>query len=762
MKFNLKETLIKYNLLREGWMEDLQAEYDEDILIFVGRILQKVYGNENIENHKLAKWIAETTKQMGKPPYDVNDSKMSSVVHAIKTILEYVKSENDSDESIENIKSKKPKEAYAFAKEELEKTKIEYPESLQNMIDNNVIKIFKELSDGRIWVEVLDKSFFDTKSESRADYGIACQTNNGPGAKFVGGSYKTYTLLAKLKTYTDENVYNKLVSIALDSESKAFKEIKDAGNVPPGKSSISGWNDLAEVTSDFLLQELGDIDKFYAWNSNQVPTTCSGSYGASSTFCYWLDKRVDIIDKLLSRNPSILDSMEPLIRSAKPDFLELLEIDYEKLIEEDPNRFFNKLNVFLTRMPEGLESLLKNFDFQSYVGSSSGKEAIFKNLLILIENLSFKFFLEKIYPYIDFSEFLSKKDKNGIENILRSIRNKYNKNTSLFLSDFEKVFKDFVNGLGGGLKGFGLLAKILNIPRLDKHQNFRIVDGEIIASVESEVDGNSQLVDVKIPEDDKVLDAKNIRNFYKKNEEWIKSNISGTDEDKEIQFLRYILMNSSEQARESSLKKEKENFIDYYNKKYKDKKSNLPGVLVYNAMINPKIFQLTRSKNFVDETSIYGFNKKDLKTDNYNYLIQLLKFYVSKSKRKDLGLKLVDATSAIIDTLIHSSFSKEEINEIIFNTFAIDKIDKNISGSTIAAYASMLVDFIDFGIINPNLAIDFLESEKFKKIIEKDSKNSPTLSQVYKDVLNKIKNITLNESKVRKYIFNLLNENFKK
>ena len=454
--------------------------------------------------------------------------------------------------------------------------------------------------------------------------------------------------------------------------------------------------------------------------------------------------------------------MEPLIRSAKPDFLELLEIDYKKLIEEDPNRFFNRLNVFLTRMPEGLESLLKNFDFQSYVGSSSGKEAIFKNLLILIENLSFKFFLEKIYPYIDFSEFLSKKDKNGIENILRSIRNKYNKNTSLFLSDFEKVFKDFVNGLGGGLKGFGLLAKILNIPRLDKHQNFRIVDGEIIASVESEVNGNSQLVDVKIPEDDKVLDSKNIRNFYKKNEEWIKSNMSGTDEDKEIQFLRYILMNSSEQARESSLKKEKENFIDYYNKKYKDKKSNLPGVLVYNAMINPKIFQLTRSKNFVDETSIYGFNKKDLKTDNYNYLIQLLKFYVSKSKRKDLGLKLVDATSAIIDTLIHSSFSKEEINEIIFNTFAIDKINKNISGSIIAVYASMLVDFIDFGIINPNLAIDFLESEKFKKIIEKDSKNSPTLSQVYKDVLNKIKNITLNESKVRKYIFNLLNENFKK
>ena len=497
MKFNLKETLIKYNLLREGWMEELQTEYDEDILIFVGRMLQKVYGNESVENHKLAKWMAEITKQMGKSPYDINDSKMNSVVHAFEIILDYIKLEGNSGESIENIKSKDPRAAYAFAKENLEKDKAEYPESLQNMIDNNVIKIVKELSDGRIWIEVLDKSFFDTNSESRDKYGIACQNDNGPGAKFVGGNYKTYTLLSKHKLYPDENIYNKLVSVAIDLELKAFKEIKTAGNVPPGKGSSSGWSDLAEVTSDFLLQELGDIYKFYAWNSNKVPTSCSGSYGASSTFCYWLDKRVDIIEKLLSRNPSILDSMEPLIRNDKPDFLELLEIDYEKLIKESPDRFFDRLNVFITRMPEGLEKLLKDFDFQSYVGSNSGKEMIFKSLLILIENLSFKFFLEKIYPYIDFSDFLSKKNKDDIESILRSIRNKYNKNTSLFLEDFEKVFKDFVNGLGGGLKGFGLLSKMLNIPRLDKHQNFRIVKGETIASVETGA-GDKPVEDVVI------------------------------------------------------------------------------------------------------------------------------------------------------------------------------------------------------------------------------------------------------------------------
>ena len=41
-------------------------------------------------------------------------------------------------------------------------------------------------------------------------------------------------------------------------------------------------------------------------------------------------------------------------------------------------------------------------------------------------------------------------NKSEIEGILRSIRNKFDKNTKLFLSNFEKMFKDFVEGFGGG------------------------------------------------------------------------------------------------------------------------------------------------------------------------------------------------------------------------------------------------------------------------------------------------------------------------
>ena len=163
------------------------------------------------------------------------------------------------------------------------------------MLDDNNIKIVKKLSDGRIWVEVLDKSFFDEylsrENRSLGKYGIACQTDRGPGAKFVGGSFQTFTLLGKI----EDGFYSKLVSIALDNDSKSFREIKDAGNIPPGRNAVKGWNDLAEVSSDYIVQNFSDINKYYEWNGNRIPEQCGSAYGASSTFCFWLDKKPNII-----------------------------------------------------------------------------------------------------------------------------------------------------------------------------------------------------------------------------------------------------------------------------------------------------------------------------------------------------------------------------------------------------------------------------------------------------------------------------------
>lgn len=769
MKFNLKESLIKYNLLKEGWMQDLEGQYDEDLLIFVGRMLQKIYGSENIENHKLAPWIAEVTKTLGKAPYDIDAENMNSAVHAFEMILNYIKSENDSEEAISNITSKDPRSAYAHAKEELEKEdRPKYSEVLDKMIDDGTIRVVKEISGNRIWVEVLNKSFF--LSSDGGPLGISCQKGNG-GDKYVGGTYKTYTLLSK-----GDNGYETLASIAIDTSNSSFKEIKDAGNVPPGKTSVKGFKDLAEVTLDFILQDLSDIYEYHSWGSNSIPTRCSeyGLYGGAGTFCWWLKNKPSIIEKLL-RNSKALDAMEPLIRNAQPDFLDALTLDYDELLQNNPDQFFNRLNVYLANVKDDLVDLLSDFNFQDYVKSSSGREALLNALPILIENLSFDFFQDKIYPHINFGAFLSKMGKSEIEGTLRSIRNKFGKNTKSFISTFEKMFEDFVEGFGGGLKGFGALSTLLNIPRLDKHQNYRKVDGEIVASTERPVvdangnmvrnaDGEREvsLVDVKIPEDDKVLGAKNIRDFYKKNENWIKSQMAGTDEEKDIKFLRYMLSASSQQAKQSSLKKEKDKFIEYYNQKYKEGKEKLPGIIVYNVLTNTQVSELTNKNKFSEGVNSYKFDKKELKADNFKYLVELLRYYISKSNSKTLGRKIGDAISAIVDTLKNSSFSKEEINEILLNKFLISKIDKSLNYGSIANWATQLLPFIKDGTIDGKNVANFLESSDVKSIIAKESKSSPTIEYAFKDLLSALKNNSLNEDEIRKYISNLLASNFKK
>ena len=270
------------------------------------------------------------------------------------------------------------------------------------------------------------------------------------------------------------------------------------------------------------------------------------------------------------------------------------------------------------------------------------------------------------------------------------------------------------------------------------------------------------LVDIKVPEDEKVLGAKNIRDFYKKNQEWIKSQMSGTDEEKKIKYLRYILSNSSAQAKEGSLKKEKDDFIAHYDSEYKKGKTKLPGIFSYNVLINPKVEELTNKSKFKDGTNSYIFDKKEIKSDGFKNLVQILKYYISKSNSKDLGRKIGDAISAMVDTLKSSSVSKEEIKEIIFDKFLISKIDKSLNYFSIANWANNLNVFVNDGIIDSDDILKFLESDKVKEIVEKESKSSPVKEAAFKDLIKKMKANSLNEGSVRKYITELLASKYNK
>jgi hypothetical protein len=69
MKLNIKDNLKKFYLISEGWADELERNYSEDILIFVGRMLQMAHPNEDVSNNPLADWIASSSKALGELPW---------------------------------------------------------------------------------------------------------------------------------------------------------------------------------------------------------------------------------------------------------------------------------------------------------------------------------------------------------------------------------------------------------------------------------------------------------------------------------------------------------------------------------------------------------------------------------------------------------------------------------------------------------------------------------------------------------------------
>jgi hypothetical protein len=877
MKLSIKENLSKFHLINEGWMEDLFDNYDEDILYFTGTMLQQAFPDEDISNHPMAEWIANSTKGFLRgESMPLKEPHKTKIINAFQEILKFIKESENPDEDIRKIKSKKPLDALKYVQKDSEELGAKYPESIQRMLDSGEMRIEKDLGDGRLWVEVLKKSFFTNQNEAQGLYGIACQHQGSrPGAKFVGDPYTTFTLLGKDRS---GNFYNTLVSIAVNKSDNAFEEIKDSGNKPPGNSNIKGWSDLDSVTVDFILNNLSYANKYYDWSTASIPNQCGGEYGASGTFCWWLDRDSSIIERLIS-NPKTLTSMTPLIRSSKPEFLEDINVDFEELLREEPDTFFNRLNIYLYKLKgdDKLQNLLENFNFKDYTKSQSALEALFEALPILIENLPFEFFENKIYPHINFGEFLSKMNKSDIKNTLRFIRNKFNKNTNSFLSSFENMFKDFVKGFGGGLKGFGILSTLLNIPRLDMHQNYRKIDGEIIASTEVPVfdeSGNREMTlkDVKVPEPDKMLGAKNVLKFFRNNKEWIMSQMSGVDDEKHIQYLKYMLLNLPDEKtrslhlndKSSKAESDKDKIISYYDEQRKEGNTDQPGIIEYSKILYPKT-EAGVAFGLKDGVKVY---KLDIDEKNINKYWQDLFSYYYKSSTGSSYVKFSNALNAMLKTLKISKktydvtaknkngnlidsegrvirairrdennnkisevfdengnvlnfnnnnemikyinsrthtvkkvhFSKDEIKkyiddflDVIEKKFGIEGLiyfvenvlyeheyggyskkeiidilkDKDAINKLMATYQSLLdydsisnltkklIPLIEKGFIDGKRIINFLESEKVKNIIDKESRKSITKEFMFKDLLKKLKNSSINEERIRKYIQNL-------
>jgi hypothetical protein len=774
MKLSLKDNLKKFNLITEGWAEDISDKYSEDILIFVGRMLQMAYPNEDISSHPLAEWIAKTSKALGEMPW--SEPKKSNLEKDYQVIINFVKNNDDRIEIINNIKNKNLEDALKYVEEESD----DAIKQIEKFELEGLIKIV-EKTQNKIWVEVLNSDFFKKVCENNSNFGIACQITS-ESTKFVGGDRRTYTLLGK-ENKGDKSYFITLSSISLIGKDRFF-EIKQPGNAFPGQQNVGSYSGqkIAEETVNFIINSpfLEDYNVYVDFfNPNNVPIK-ETKYGGASTFAWWLKNKPELITRIIQNNEKVLDAMEPLIRVIKPDFLELINIDLLDISKNKPDAFFNKLKIYLGVDRNLVIDILNNFNYKEYIDNfTEGKENIEKNLMTIMDVISYDIFNNNIKKYIDFKGFISKLNDDEIKEFIRKVRNKFDKNIKYFMQEFNKLFPFFIEGFGGDSSAFAKVFNVLNVPRLDKHQNYTInSSGEIIALVEEPViiDGSvqrdsggrriTQIKSKEIKDDDLILGKKLTKTFLKNHKDSIIDLLPGNDiSERELNYNRMLFKNMSLQEKESLLKEKKDEMILQFDEKYKSGKSNYPGFIAFNLLKEPKVYVIN-SNSFNEGVKSYKFNKKDFKENIPN----LLKYYFSKSNSSSKKYKVIDSIVALVDNAINSNISNEDINQYIFQKFnpINSKIlggKENLNYDDISYFVNSItnIDGVNNFKLNINELINLIESEEVENIVKKDSsKFQSTTSVRYEDLKNKLKKIqNLNENKIRRYIQNLLNSNFR-
>jgi hypothetical protein len=464
----------------------------------------------------------------------------------------------------------------------------------------------------------------------------------------------------------------------------------------------------------------------------------------------------------------------------KDNILEELDVDLEQLYLENPRKFISRIGIYLGNSPDVVLEILKNkFNFEQFI-STYGESAIFAVLNDIIKAIDFEQFIENIYPYINFDSFIRNSSEEKIRNTIRELRNKENapkKGFKIIEYLFDKHHDTLLEKFGGGARGLAKIINMFNTPRLEKHQNYEKKPGtkDIYSTVlEPQRDsegrvmedparpGQPLLVPVNklVQPENLILDPANIRKFLNINKEFIMSLFNGTEEEKNIMFSKYIMANSSEQDRAKLLIDLRDEYIRYYDEKYQKKENLLPGILQYTRD-KEQFYTLEESalkNNFDSDEKIYKFDKNDLK--NSRYLSDLLKYYIQKSNANGMT-KVADAIAIILEQTKNAGFSKEEIEQMAFSSMTPDKVlKKDIIPYEI--YVKYINDLLEIS-QHVGLSIEKLKeyaNSQYVLMSLKDSKRA-TSEAIHKELLNKIQNSQMNESKIRKYISNLIESKYK-
>ncbi len=604
---------ISFNLLEmKDWKTHFtngtkgMSKTDPRILNYVENILKKSFDtDEKVNNNPIAPWIVKVVVEIG--PENINTEKLNR----IKSVVEYVKKTGN----VANIPKMDLNQGSDFAKEKLdkmaekEKHKVEQPKEnpeggeddeeqkkeltplqkaiyfqrkgkkiapeIPDELNGNVERVWTSTDgSGRFWVKVLNDKWMAKACHAGRSWGIQCQSTT-----FANGNYINYQLLGPPKGQLSP--ITTLIGMGILKTKMSIGEVKQVGNVQPGSQEFVGYRDLDVQLIEFLsfAPEAKNIKYFGDYYGKITLDPYDSLHGGGIGFLYHLSQeKPDLFKKLAQHRPDLIEANLEIIESIFPNMEDIMNFNIQEFAQKDPEGFLMNLSRYIERYGQEAKDILNKIDLDSYVKKNPNLvEIILPDLTGVITTEK----LNSIVNKLDLSNYIYN-NKNGFFEWFKKVS--ITNNRELIKNIITKYSNVILSANLGGAKGAIDFLREMEKPKLPQHARAQkdLETGKYFSEREVNLkDGNGndirdengqikkKIDRFEIPDNLLIMTQKERRDFINQNKEAIKNSIKSDEKGKEITFLRLLFSQSNSQELEKTMKSEKDEFVKYYNDKFR-------------------------------------------------------------------------------------------------------------------------------------------------------------------------------------------------
>lgn len=510
-------------------------------------------------------------------------------------------------------------------------------ENDENSIPENS-QLFYKVNDNLFWVRVLNGSFFDNRDCDGQSFGIGCQMSTAKDLCGGKSGVETYQLIKKF-TKDETTCFKILGAVTLNVPGKFFIEFRQRGNQPPGSNSIDEFSkeQMVDLFLDLFVNKLSDFDKFSDSTSLHIPNGDNlGSNGAPTSGHGWSAKSLWYIMKnfpgkfsqYMNRVPGVFVNHIAMVeKTLGKDFL-LMDKDVKDIFEENKHNFFNIVTTLIKIKKEETIDFLKTLNYSELLKDPKILKSVEDNLFLYIDFLSPEA-IQYIINKLEIREFI----KSSVSNfgyLCRKLSEKGGSYKKILFNFVNDNFLTILDALGGKGVGLGRLMSILNSPKYKKHEdaklNFDTGDYEFTMTNPE----TNEITKKTISDENLVFNNSERKKFLEQNKDIIKSFFNSPGLNPEIEYLRFLIPNLPESKSKELLDKAKNEFIDYYDKKFDENRQKVPGKFLYNQLMNQLKFRLGEKPRKIS----YDW-ENILVTENYSYPFKINNIFPSDLNYND-------------------------------------------------------------------------------------------------------------------------------